>query len=183
MCKNTDANNFFASVFLLSFTRNRNCVHHHTSNAHKPAVAAGQQHQIRILPCTIQRKQIHDPCRILVVLFAEHFSIHAEDEAVVNKFSAVIPASRVLVNTPSALGGIGATTCLFPALTLGCGTVGGSASSNNIGPWDLINIKRMAWGVREKEELFSTESATPSSSMDDRKLEELVRQMIHSLMK
>ena len=111
------------------------------------------------------------------------FSIHAEDETVVNKFSAVIPASRVLVNTPSALGGIGATTCLFPALTLGCGTVGGSASSNNIGPWDLINIKRVAWGVREKDELFSAENIVPASSMDDKTLEELVRQMIHSLMK
>ena len=81
------------------------------------------------------------------------FSIHAEDEGVVKKFSAAVPASRILVNTPSALGGIGATTCLFPALTLGCGAVGGSSSSNNIGPLDLINIKRVAWGVRELEDL------------------------------
>ena len=66
----------------------------------------------------------------------------------VRRFAAAVPASRVLVNTPSALGGIGASTCLFPALTLGCGAVGGSSSSNNIGPLDLINIKRVAWGVR-----------------------------------
>jgi acyl-CoA reductase-like NAD-dependent aldehyde dehydrogenase len=111
------------------------------------------------------------------------FSIHAEDESVVKKFSAVIPASRVLVNTPSALGGIGATTCLFPALTLGCGAVGGSASSSNIGPWDLINIKRVAWGVREKEELFPNATAAPATlSVDDSKLEELVRQMLQKMM-
>ena len=54
--------------------------------------------------------------------------------------------SRFLVNTPAALGGIGATTGLFPALTLGCGAVGGSSSSNNISPLDLINIRRVAWG-------------------------------------
>ena len=72
------------------------------------------------------------------------FSIHAEDENVVKKFAVAVPASRVLVNTPSSLGGIGASTCLFPALTLGCGAVGGSSSSNNIGPLDLINIKRVA---------------------------------------
>jgi hypothetical protein len=49
------------------------------------------------------------------------------------------------VNTPAALGGIGATTELFPALTLGCGAVGGSSSSNNISPMDLINIRRVAF--------------------------------------
>ena len=81
------------------------------------------------------------------------FAIHAADEAVVRKFALQIPVSRFLVNTPAALGGIGATTGLFPALTLGCGAVGGSSSSNNIGPLDLINIKRVAWGVRELEEL------------------------------
>lgn len=35
------------------------------------------------------------------------------------------------MNTPGALGGVGATTGLQPALTLGCGSVGGSATSDN----------------------------------------------------
>ena len=60
-----------------------------------------------------------------------------------------MPVSRFLVNTPAALGGIGATTALFPALTLGCGAVGGSSSSNNISPLDLINIRRVAWDAEE----------------------------------
>ena len=79
------------------------------------------------------------------------FAIHAEDEAVIEKFALQIPVSRFLVNTPAALGGIGATTGLFPALTLGCGAVGGSSSSNNISPLDLINIRRVAWGKEEPE--------------------------------
>ena len=79
------------------------------------------------------------------------FAIHAEDEAVIEKFALQIPVSRFLVNTPAALGGIGATTGLFPALTLGCGAVGGSSSSNNISPLDLINIRRVAWGKAEPE--------------------------------
>ena len=74
------------------------------------------------------------------------FAIHCTDEAVIRKFALQIPVSRFLVNTPAALGGIGATTGLFPALTLGCGAVGGSSSSNNISPLDLINIRRVAWG-------------------------------------
>ena len=73
------------------------------------------------------------------------FAMHAEDLEAVRKFALQIPVSRFLVNTPAALGGIGATTGLFPALTLGCGAVGGSSSSNNISPLDLINIRRVAW--------------------------------------
>lgn len=114
------------------------------------------------------------------------FSIHCQDEAVVKRFARAVPASRVLVNTPSALGGIGATTCLFPALTLGCGAVGGSSSSNNIGPMDLINIKRVAWGVRELEELRAGSTSAPWSpgevKVDERALEDLVRQMVRRLL-
>ena len=80
------------------------------------------------------------------------FAIHAEDETVIRKFAEKIPVSRFLVNTPAALGGIGATTGLFPALTLGCGAVGGSSSSNNISPLDLINIRRVAWDTEEPKE-------------------------------
>ena len=77
------------------------------------------------------------------------FAMHAQDRAVIQKFALQIPVSRFLVNTPAALGGIGASTELFPALTLGCGAVGGSSSSNNISPMDLINIRRVAWGREE----------------------------------
>ena len=80
------------------------------------------------------------------------FVIHAKYTDVVRKFALKIPVSRFLVNTPAALGGIGATTQLFPALTLGCGAVGGSSSSNNISPLDLLNIRRVAWGQEEKVE-------------------------------
>ena len=77
------------------------------------------------------------------------FSLHCREEAVVKKFALQIPVSRFLVNTPAALGGIGATTDLFPALTLGCGAVGGSATSNNVSPMDLINIRRVAWDTEK----------------------------------
>ena len=80
------------------------------------------------------------------------FAIHCSDEQVIQRFALQIPVSRFLVNTPAALGGIGATTGLFPALTLGCGAVGGSSSSNNISPLDLINIRRVAWGTQTVQE-------------------------------
>ncbi len=80
------------------------------------------------------------------------FAIHAREEAVVEKFALQIPVSRFLVNTPAALGGIGYSTGLFPALTLGCGAVGGSSSSNNISPMDLVNLRRVAWDLEQREE-------------------------------
>lgn len=81
------------------------------------------------------------------------FSIHSHDNEVIQRFSLAMPVSRITVNTPSTLGGIGASTNLIPALTLGCGAIGGSSTSNNIGPLDLINIKRVAEGNIEIEDL------------------------------
>ena len=81
------------------------------------------------------------------------FSIHAKDKDAVRRFCREIPVSRFLVNAPAAQGGIGAATKLFPALTLGCGAVGGSSSSNNISPMDLVNIRKVAWGQGNEDDL------------------------------
>ena len=80
-------------------------------------------------------------------------TIHSEDMSVIRAFALEKPVSRLLVNTPGALGGVGATTKLAPALTLGCGAVGGSATSDNVTPMHLINIRRVAFGKRELEAL------------------------------
>ena len=55
-------------------------------------------------------------------------TIHSQDTDVIREFALKKPVSRLLVNTPGALGGVGGTTNLAPALTLGCGAVGGSAT-------------------------------------------------------
>jgi acetaldehyde dehydrogenase (acetylating) len=92
--------------------------------------------------------------RILSLEGAGHtMMIHSRDERVIREFALKKPVSRLLVNTPGALGGIGATTGLLPSLTLGCGAVGGSSSSDNIGPMNLINIRRLAYGTRELDEI------------------------------
>ena len=101
------------------------------------------------------------------------FAMHAEDENVVRKFAQEIPVSRFLVNTPAALGGIGATTKLFPALTLGCGAVGGSSSSNNISPMDLINIRRVAWGCQERK--------VPQKAADEDLVERIAQKILERL--
>src|SRR2546422_11540087 len=59
------------------------------------------------------------------------------------------PAFRFCVNPPAALGAVGYTTNLFPSMTLGCGAAGGNITSDNISPLHLINLKRVAYGVRD----------------------------------
>lgn len=89
--------------------------------------------------------------------------IHAQDEAVVRDFGARMPAFRVVVNSPSPLGSIGATTNLFPAMTLGCGAVGGNITGDNIGPQHLMNIKRIAW-ERNQPPAVSLPAPSPSAA-------------------
>ena len=84
-------------------------------------------------------------------------SLHTEDKDVVRKFS-VKPASRILVNTGGSQGGTGAITGLDLALTLGCGTWGGSSVSENVGPQHLINIKRVVNGLIEPDQAVASDA-------------------------
>ncbi|WP_286232325.1 acetaldehyde dehydrogenase (acetylating) [Neobacillus mesonae] len=75
--------------------------------------------------------------------------IHCEDQQLIESFGITQKASRVVVNSGTTFGGIGATTGISPSLTLGCGTYGNNISSDNIGPEHLLNKKRIAFGIRE----------------------------------
>ncbi len=71
--------------------------------------------------------------------------LHCKDEKVIRAFALEKPAMRIVVNTVAALGSVGYTNRLFPSMTLGPGTIGGSITSDNISPLHLINIKRLAF--------------------------------------
>ncbi|MFD2306103.1 acetaldehyde dehydrogenase (acetylating) [Enterococcus termitis] len=107
--------------------------------------------------------------------------IHSEDDAIIRAFGLKKPVSRVLVNTPGALGGIGATTNMAPALTLGCGAVGGSSTSDNISPENLFNVRRIAYGVRELDDL---RDESPQVSIADSKIneEQLVEVLVERIL-
>ena len=80
--------------------------------------------------------------------------IFSKDDARVREFGMRMPAFRILVNTPAPHGSTGITTNVFPSMTLGCGAMAGNATSDNVGPQHLINIKRIAYAVRKAEEAF-----------------------------
>ena len=75
-------------------------------------------------------------------------SIHSQNEDVILQFGLKKPAFRICVNTPTTHGSIGLTTGLDPAMTLGCGGWGGNITSDNISPRHLLNLKRLAYGLR-----------------------------------
>lgn len=113
-------------------------------------------------------KDWHEACLLSIELLklggiGHSFSIHTQDEQVAREFIRK-PVFRILVNTPSALGGIGYTTGLAPSLTLGCGSWGGSSTSDNVTPLHLINIKRQAWGLNT---VAPTTAKTENFSCDD----------------
>ena len=64
----------------------------------------------------------------------------------IDKFADRMKACRILVNTPSAFGGIGDlyNFRMNPSLTLGCGSWGGNSVSENVGVNQLLNVKTVA---------------------------------------
>lgn len=96
-------------------------------------------------------KDWHEACELSIELLqngiGHTMSLHTEDRNVVLEFTRK-PASRILVNTGSSMGGTGASTGLLPSFTLGCGTWGGSSVSENVSPLHLINIKKVAYGTK-----------------------------------
>ena len=126
--------------------------------------------------------------RCIEILLAEGaghtMSIHSRNEQVIREFGLKKPVSRLIVNSPSALAGVGATTGLIPSLTLGCGAVGGNASSDNIGPLNLINIRRVAYGLREIEDIrpknLETANRSPSPNAGEM-VDLLVKKIVDQL--
>ena len=72
--------------------------------------------------------------------------IHPAQKEKIMKHAEAMKACRILINTPSAHGGIGDlyNFKLAPSLTLGCGSWGGNSVSENVGVKHLLNIKTVA---------------------------------------
>jgi acetaldehyde dehydrogenase (acetylating) len=74
--------------------------------------------------------------------------VHTRSREVAIAYGREMPASRVVVNTPTTHGAIGFSTALPPSMTLGCGSWGGNVTSDNISPIHLMDIKRVAFETR-----------------------------------
>ena len=72
--------------------------------------------------------------------------IDVKEKEKIEKFYSAMKTCRVVINSPSAHGGIGDiyNFKLAPSMTLGCGTWGGNSVSENVGIKHLLNIKTVA---------------------------------------
>ncbi len=51
---------------------------------------------------------------------------------------------------------MGATTNLFPSMTLGSGSAGQGMTSDNVSPMNLLYIRKVGYGVRMVDEIVKT---------------------------
>lgn len=98
---------------------------------------------------------------------AHTLAIYSNNDYVIRQFALKKPVGRLLVNTPAALGGIGATTNLFPAMTLGSGSAGHGITSDNVSPMNLIYTRKVGYGVRQVSGLSADAFAAGVASLPE----------------
>ncbi|MDQ2746455.1 MAG: aldehyde dehydrogenase family protein [Acidobacteriota bacterium] len=74
--------------------------------------------------------------------------MHTNSREAAIKFGERMPASRIIINSPTTHGAIGFSTDLSPSMTLGCGSWGGNVTSDNVSPIHLMDIKRVAFETK-----------------------------------
>jgi acetaldehyde dehydrogenase/alcohol dehydrogenase len=71
--------------------------------------------------------------------------IFSRNEKIIRDFGNVINAGRIIVNSPGAIGALGAVyNDLVPTFSFGCGTGGGNSTTDNVNIYHYLNIKRVA---------------------------------------
>ncbi len=136
----------------------------------------------------------HEGCERCIQLLelggiGHSLAIHSNNQEVIEEFALKKPIFRILVNTPAALGGVGATTGLAPSFTLGCGTWGGSSISENVTPLHLINTKRVAWhtgfpagpAIQPQTAAAAAPAAKPAGGIDPELVEKVIAEVLKAM--
>jgi acetaldehyde dehydrogenase (acetylating) len=82
--------------------------------------------------------------------------MHTESREAAIRYGEQMPASRVIINSPTTHGAIGFSTDLSPSMTLGCGSWGGNVTSDNVSPIHLMDVKRVAFETKSVNSQQST---------------------------
>jgi acetaldehyde dehydrogenase (acetylating) len=91
-------------------------------------------------------------------------AFHSTNQERILELGIRIPVFRVIINSPATHGSVGLTTGLDPAMTLGCGAVGGNTTSDNVSPLHLMNIKRVAFEIRTAASLSEPSGASSTTN-------------------
>jgi acetaldehyde dehydrogenase/alcohol dehydrogenase len=72
-------------------------------------------------------------------------AVYASDDSVIDQFAERVRTGRILVNAPTAVGALGGIyNSLTPTFSLGCGTWGGSNTTDNVNYRNLLNVKTVS---------------------------------------
>lgn len=72
-------------------------------------------------------------------------AVYSRDASVVDRYAQVVRTGRILVNAPTAVGALGGVyNSLTPTFSLGCGTWGGSMTTDNVNYRNLLNVKTVS---------------------------------------
>ena len=75
--------------------------------------------------------------------------IFSRNDEIIRKFSDVIDAGRIIVNSPGSIGALGGVyNDMVPTFSFGCGTGGGNSTTDNVNLYHYLNIKRVARRVQ-----------------------------------
>ncbi len=99
--------------------------------------------------------------------------MHTSSREAAIRYGEQMPASRVVINSPTTHGAIGFSTDLAPSMTLGCGSWGGNVTSDNVSPIHLMDIKRVAFETKPVQSpagVPSSKSQVPSPKIKDRNM-------------
>ena len=71
--------------------------------------------------------------------------IFSRNDEIIQKFSEVMNAGRIIVNSPGSIGALGGVyNDMVPTFSFGCGTGGGNSTTDNVNVYHYLNIKRVA---------------------------------------
>ena len=71
--------------------------------------------------------------------------VFSQDDSIVRRFSELMNAGRIIVNSPGSIGALGGVyNDMVPTFSFGCGTGGGNSTMDNVNVEHYLNIKRVA---------------------------------------
>ncbi|PWU10534.1 MAG: bifunctional acetaldehyde-CoA/alcohol dehydrogenase [Terriglobia bacterium] len=71
--------------------------------------------------------------------------IFSRNDEIIGRFSEMINAGRIIVNSPGSIGALGGVyNDMVPTFSFGCGTGGGNSTTDNVNLYHYLNIKRVA---------------------------------------
>lgn len=110
--------------------------------------------------------------------------MHTQSREAAIRYGEQMPASRVIINSPTTHGAIGFSTDLSPSMTLGCGSWGGNVTSDNVSPIHLMDIKRVAFETKPvSSSKFKVQTQSVVVSTSETPKREVIASIVDSFLK